>query len=216
MPTPAFLKSRMSVTPFCADERSFAGKAAEPSQGELTLAIAAHLNGLKGHAELIAAVARLSPRWPGLQLKIFGDGVKRAELEADVERLGLREVVEFQGHVDHSEMPARLRRCHVIALPSYAGGETFPICLLEGMALGLPAIATRLNGIPDIIADGETGFLVEPRDVDALTTAIERFLTDPAFYSRARQKTLARFHERFASTAVAASYSSLYEATMGL
>ena len=57
--------------------------------------------------------------------------------------------------------------------------------------------------------------LVEPRDVTALTTAIERFLTDPAFYSRARQNTLARFREQYASTAVAASYSLFYEAAMG-
>ena len=112
-------------------------------------------------------------------------------------------------------MPAQLLRCHVIVLPSYALGETFPVCLLEGMALGLPAIATRLSGIPDIIADGETGILVEPHNVDALTTAIEGFLTDPAFYSRARQNALARFREQFASTAVAASYSLFYEAAMG-
>ncbi len=102
--------------------------------------------------------------------------------------------------------------CHVIVLPSYMPGETFPVCLLEGMAVGLPAIGTRWFGIPDIIADGETGILIEPRDVDALTAAIERFLADPAFYSRAHQNALVRFRERYTSTAVAASYSSLYEA----
>ena len=208
-------ESRTCVVPFCADEQLFTGKAAEPSPGELKLAIVAGLIGGKGHTVLLSAVARLRPRYPGLQLQIIGGGPMRSELEAEVESLGLRQAVEFQGYVDHSEVPAQLRRCHVIVLPSYVLGETFPVCLLEAMALGLPAIGTRWFGIPDIIADGETGILVEPRDVNTLTTAIERFLTDPAFYSRARQNTLARFREQYASTAVAASYSLFYEAAMG-
>ena len=207
-------KSRTCVVPFCVDEQLFTGIAAEPRPGALKLAIAARLVGGKGHTALLSAVAQLRPRHPGLQLLIIGDGPMRSELEAEVERLGLSRAVEFQGHVDHSEMPGQLRRCHIIALPSHMLGETFPVCLLEGMALGLPAIGTRWFGIPDIVADNETGILVEPQDVNALTTAIERFLTDPALYARARQNALARFREHYASTAVAASYSSLYQAAM--
>jgi glycosyltransferase involved in cell wall biosynthesis len=207
-------ESRAGVAPFCADERLFTGIAAEPTGGVLKLVMAARLVEGKGHTELFSAIARLRPRYPGLQLQVIGDGPMRPELEAEVARLGLRQVIEFKGYVDLVEAPALLRSCHVIVLPSYMPGETFPVCLLEGMALGLPAIGTRWFGIPDIIADGETGILIEPRDVDALTTAIERFLTDPEFYSRARKNALVRFGEQFTSTAVTASYSSFYEAAM--
>ena len=79
------------------------------------------------------------------------------------------------------------------------------------MALGLPAIATRYSGIPEIVEHGETGILVEPRDADALADAIERLLTNPAFYSEMRRKALARFRTHFASGAVASAYLEHYQ-----
>jgi glycosyltransferase involved in cell wall biosynthesis len=79
------------------------------------------------------------------------------------------------------------------------------------MALGLPAIATRYSGIPEIVEHGETGILVEPRDADALADAIEHFLTNPAFYCEMRQKALARFRAHFASGAVANAYLEHYK-----
>lgn len=209
-------ESRTSIVPFCADEGLFAGRAAEPAPDKLTLVIVARLVAGKGHIELLTAIAQLAPRHPGLHLLIVGDGPMRSELETRSDQLGLSKTVEFLGHTEHRDVPAILKRAHVIVLPSYMSGETFPLCLLEGMALGLPAIGTRWFGIPDIIADGQTGNLVEPRDVDALRQAIERFLTDHAFYLQARQKAVARFQERFTSTAVARSYLSLYHAAMGV
>jgi glycosyltransferase involved in cell wall biosynthesis len=107
-----------------------------------------------------------------------------------------------------------MRTAHGVVLPSYMKGEMFPLCLIEGMALGLPAIGTRFSGIPEIIEDGETGILIEPRDEDALAHAIERFLEEPAFYARARQNTLARFRSRYAATAVARAYVEHYEAAL--
>jgi glycosyltransferase involved in cell wall biosynthesis len=78
------------------------------------------------------------------------------------------------------------------------------------MALGLPAIATRYSGIPEIVEHGENGILVEPRDADALADAIERFVTNPLFYRQMRQKALARFRAQFASGAVANAYLEHY------
>lgn len=205
-------QSRASVVPFCADEQLFVGGAEDPAPGALTLAILGRLFTGKGHKELLAAMARLAPRHPGLRLLIIGDGPTRSELEAGVEQLGLRGVVEFLGNIEHREVPAILKRAHVIALPSYMHGETFPLCLLEGMALGLPAIGARWFGIPDIIVDGQTGILVDPGDVEGLSRAIERFISDRPFYFEARCNAVARFRARFTSTAVADAYLSLYRA----
>jgi glycosyltransferase involved in cell wall biosynthesis len=203
-------EDRISVVPYCVDDRAFVGVAAEPNLGELTLLIASRMVPGKGHAELVHAVARLAPRYPKILLLIAGDGPTRPDIEAEVERLKLQQNVKFTGHVDFREMPDLLRRAHVIALPSYMWGETFPLCLLEGMAMGLPAIGTRWFGIPDIIEDGENGLLVEPRDVDMLAHAIARFLTEPGFYPRVQRSAIARFNERYAATAIATAYMKLY------
>jgi glycosyltransferase involved in cell wall biosynthesis len=126
---------------------------------------------------------------------------------AEIDRRGLRNVVTSLGRLTHRDMPALMREAHVVVLPSYMSGEMFPICLIEGMALGLPAIATRYSGIPEIVEHGETGILVEPRDADALADAIEHFL----IYSEMRQKALARFRAHFSSGAVANAYLEHYQ-----
>lgn len=207
-------EEQTDVIPFCADEEQFTGIAPMPAPGELTLVMAARMHEGKGQPHLLTAMARLLPRHPGLRLMLIGDGPKRPDVEAEIDRLGLRQVVASKGRVDHQDVPALMRTAHVIVLPSYTSGEMFPVCLLEGMALGLPAIGTRFSGIPDIIEDGKTGILVEPRDDDGLTRAIERFLTEPGFYARARQNALARFRSRYTATVVAGAYAARYAAAL--
>lgn len=204
-------KSRAMVIPFCVDQELFCGHAGMPADGALTVVMSARMFAGKGHLELLSAIAALKHRYPGLRAVLIGDGPRRPEVEASIERLGLREVVECVGRVSHGEVPAIMRRGHVIALPSYMEGEMFPLCLMEGMALGLPAIATRLAGIPDIIVDGETGILVEPRNEAALARAIELFISDRAFHARAAVNALARFQSRFSAAAVAQVYLEQYE-----
>jgi glycosyltransferase involved in cell wall biosynthesis len=126
----------------------------------------------------------------------------------------LREIVDCKGNIDHRDVPAALRKAHVIVLPTYETGEMFPLCLLEGMALGLPAIGTRWSGIPDIIEDGVTGMIVEPRDQAGLVGAIERFLRDPDFFAQAGQAARARVRARFTATVVAESYTKCYFAAL--
>jgi glycosyltransferase involved in cell wall biosynthesis len=204
-------ESRSRVIPFCVDDVLFCGLAPMPAPGELTVVMSARMFKGKGHLELLSAIAALLPRYPKLRGVLIGDGPSRPEIEASIDRLGLRDVVECKGRVDHGDVPASMRQGHVIVLPSYMEGEMFPLCLMEGMALGLPAIGTRIAGIPEIIADGETGILVEPRDQAGLTRAIERFLSDPAFYAQARASALARFKSRFSAAAVARAYRGEYE-----
>jgi glycosyltransferase involved in cell wall biosynthesis len=200
---------RTVVVPFCVDEQRFDGTAARPGPGELRLIMAARMLEGKGHEDLLAAMATLCPRYPGLNLVLVGDGPTRSRVEAEIEGLGLGAAVEVRGQVDHNEMPALMRTAHVIVLPSYMPGETFPICLLEGMAVGLPAIGSRGFGIPDIIDDGQTGFVVEPKDPAGLASAIERFLKDPVLLASASRKATERIRLRFTASAVAAEYSGL-------
>jgi glycosyltransferase involved in cell wall biosynthesis len=209
-----FPAERVTTIPFCCDETLFKGSVTPPRPGELKLVMAARLFSGKGHDTLLAAVAQLAPAYPGLRLVLVGDGPLRVDIEATIAQLGLSDVVELRGLVPHEAMPEILRDAHVIVLPSNMPGETFPISLLEGMALGLPAIGTRWFGIPDIIVDGESGFLVEPGNADALAQAIERYLTDPACYALASQKARERVRMSFTGTAVARRYADLYAAAL--
>jgi glycosyltransferase involved in cell wall biosynthesis len=206
--------ARAKCIPFCVDELLFSGVAQAPTPEELTVVMSARMFRGKGHMELLTALASLSPRYPKLRAMFVGDGPTRPDIESQIDRLGLRHVVECTGRVDHREVPAIMRKAHVVVLPSYMEGEMFPLCLMEGMALGLPAIGTRWSGIPEIVADGETGILVEPRDDRGLALAIERFLIDPMFYTHARKNALDRFKSRYSATSVARAYSKQYEAAL--
>jgi glycosyltransferase involved in cell wall biosynthesis len=202
------------VIPFCVDEQAFSGISKQPRDGELTLALVARMVEGKGHIDLLRALSKLSPRYPGVRAVFLGDGPMRGPIEAEIDRLGLRQIVECKGKVDHREVPAVMRNAQVVVLPTYEAGEMFPLCLLEGMALGLPAIGTRWSGIPDIIEDGVTGIIVEPRDEVSLAGAIERFLTEPRFFAQAREAARARVRARFTATVVAESYAESYLAAL--
>lgn len=203
---------RLRVVPFCVDETRFElATTALTAGGEFRLVMVSRAVAGKGHGELLEAVASIRGRLPALRLSIIGDGPELPAVAAQVEQLGLKDIVELAGRVPHAAVPGILQRSQAIVLPSYMTGETFPLSLLEGMALGLPAIGTRWFGIPDIIADGETGFVVPPRNAPALAQAIERLVGDPRFYRSASEKAVERVRRHFTSRAVAEEYSTLYE-----
>lgn len=202
---------RLHVVPFCIDETRFRSPP-EPKawSKDFHLVMVSRIVEGKGHAELIEAVAAARAKVPGLKLTILGDGPKKADVEAHVARLGLSDVVSLPGWLKHAEVPAKLAEAHVTVLPSYMPGETFPLSLLEGMALGLPAIGTRWFGIPDIIAHGETGLVVPPRDAGAVQQAIETLAASPETYQAYSRAAMARVQRHFTGAAVAQQYAQLY------
>lgn len=206
--------ARSSVIPFCVDEQLFASASMPSTEDNFRLALVARMVSGKGHIELLNALSKLAPRHPKLRAMFIGDGPTRGQIEDKIDRLGLRQIVECKGKVDHRAVPALVRSAQVIVLPTYEPGEMYPLCLLEGMALGLPAIGTRWSGIPDIIDDGVSGIIVEPRDEGGLEKAIEHFITDTGFLTRASKAASARVRSRFTASIVADSYTDLYREAM--
>ncbi|RJS27326.1 glycosyltransferase family 1 protein [Corallococcus sp. H22C18031201] len=206
--------ARVSVVPFCVDLKKFPGRPerAVLPDAPFRLLMAARLVPGKGHAELLSAVASLKDRHPRLKLVIAGSGPLSDDIAAQVISLGLSEVVELTGHLSNERMPALLATADAIVLPSYMPGETFPISLLEAMATGLPAIGTRWFGIPDIIDDSRTGYLVEPRDAAGLARAIDALVSDPTAAARMGLAGQQRARTEFSSDGVAARYEHLYRA----
>lgn len=151
----------------------------------------------KGFDVLLEAVAPLD-----CDVLIGGDGRDRARLERLGAKLGLADRLRFAGRVPHADLPALYRRAAVFAMLCRArwGGleaEGFGIVFLEAAACGVPAVAGRSGGAHEAVIDGETGFVVPPRDVDAVRAAIAGLLGDPALRhtlgAAARERAVADF-----------------------
>jgi glycosyltransferase involved in cell wall biosynthesis len=122
----------------------------------------------KGHADLLRAMASASPRARNLRLWIAGDGPLGAGLREERRTLGLEGAVNFLGF--RTDVPALLRAADFFCLPTHSEGLGSSI--LEAMSAGLPVVASRVGGVPEIVEDGRTGTLVPPGDVAALADSM--------------------------------------------
>jgi glycosyltransferase involved in cell wall biosynthesis len=141
------------------------------------------LNGRNGRLE--TGHLRLAPQPPaaGVHLLLIGDGPHRASLERRAAALGLRDRVTFAGPQPHAELPRYYAIADAFVVPSIAH-ETFSIAACEAMACQRPVIGTRVGGLPEVVRDGETGYLVPPGDAAALAERIGALLGDPAERAR--------------------------------
>jgi len=150
----------------------------------------------KGVDDLIAAIALARSAGTDVELSIAGDGPFESRLRAQVARLGLDGHVRFEGRVVGPAKEAWFASTGVIAVPS-SMWENFPLVALEALVRGRPVVATRIGGIPDIVDDGETGFLVPIASPPDLATAVRRLVGDPGraaeMGAEGRRRVLARF-----------------------
>jgi glycosyltransferase involved in cell wall biosynthesis len=151
--------------------------------------------GNKGIRKLAEAAIRLAGSFPGLTVRVLGDGDPAliGELRTMVAEAGFPDLLDIVGYVPNRCLPEHLSRADVFALPSsFEGGPGF--AYLEAMACGLPVIGCSGTGVADVVVPGETGLLVPPDDVDALASALRYLLSCPedgaAMGERARQFVL--------------------------
>ncbi len=137
----------------------------------------------KGLEYGIRAVAQLVHQWPNLQYWIIGDGTLRPQLEALVNQLQLTAHVHFWGWKQQEEIIALLHQAHILMAPSVTSAEGdqegIPVALMEAMAMGLPVVSTLHSGIPELVEDGVSGFLVPERDHEGLADRLHQLLSQP-------------------------------------
>lgn len=131
----------------------------------------------KGIRFLIEAAAQLKPRFPDLKVVVAGDGFERPVLVALAESLGIGDDVTFLGWVPNSELPPYYRAAAVSVIPSLEEG--FGIPAAEAMGCETPVVASDAGGLPEVVEDGVTGFVVPRGDSQALAVAIGALLADP-------------------------------------
>ncbi len=166
--------SNIEVIPFGVDLKQF--KYVERTPGDLvTIGIAKSLRPKYGIDILIRAFHKLHLKYDNLRLKIAGKGDSGPEYKKLVADLNLNELVEFTGFIEHNRLPAFLADIDIFAMPSNCL-EAFGVAALEASAAGLPVVAAAVGGVPEVVNDGQTGFLVKMGVVDELAAAIEKLI----------------------------------------
>jgi glycosyltransferase involved in cell wall biosynthesis len=154
----------------------------------------AMFRGSKGHPQLLQAFARVRERHPRASLLLVGDGIRRPWVEQLAREAGLADAVVFTGF--RPDVPALLAAMDCFALAS-TRTEGVPQALLQAFAVGVPVVASRIGGIPEVVTDGETGLLVESEAVPPLAAAIERVLEDPVGAAQRARAARALVEARF-------------------
>lgn len=146
-------------------------------EGEpLRLVTVARLVEKKGVEYAVRAVARLVEAGVDVEYSVVGDGPLRTSLANLVAELGISSHVKVRGAMPHTSVAELLAHSHVMVAPSVTASngdmEGIPVAMMEAMASGLPVVSTLHSGIPELIEDGVTGYLVPERDVDALAAKL--------------------------------------------
>jgi glycosyltransferase involved in cell wall biosynthesis len=174
--------------------------------GAPVVGITARLVEVKRHCDLLEAVARLAEQCPDLHVLISGDGPLRESLEAQASALGLAGRVRFLGF--HPNAAEVLHALDLFVLPS--SWEAFGLVAAEAMATGVPVVASRTGGLPEVVTHDETGLLVPIGDVGALAAAIERGLRDEPLRQRMALAGRQRAERLFSKTTMADNTLRLY------
>jgi glycosyltransferase involved in cell wall biosynthesis len=166
----------------------------------------ANLRHPKGHTYLIQALHELNNE--NFLTLLVGDGSLLDELEEKVKELGLKPHVRFMGSRDRKDIPRILAITDIFVLPSLSEG--LPTAVIEAMAAACPVVATAVGGTGELIIDGETGFLISPRDPKALAEKMELLLRDYELREKMGQAGAERAKEQFSIDRMVREYEALY------
>ncbi|MEO9467981.1 glycosyltransferase family 4 protein [Parasphingorhabdus sp.] len=164
----------------------------------------ARLSSEKGHPGLLQAFAELVQDGHDAELVLVGDGPEQDAIRATCERLSVADRVRFAGRLSEADTLAEIAGSDLLVLPSFMEG--LPVVLMEGMALGVPVVASRVAGVPELIDHGHSGLLFDPADWDGLKSALALSLSDEGEAleraARAREKIAREFDIQIAVAAL--------------
>jgi len=175
--------------------------------GKMLLLFAGRLVPRKGVPHLLETWREVSPDFPDARLLILGDGPQLEILVELATRLDISGTVHFHGRVDN--VPEYLRAADVFVLPSLQEGMSNS--LLEAMASGLPAVASRIGGVVDVVEDGKNGLLVDPADRTAFSESLRRVFGSAELRARLAQDAMETIRASYGLEARVRSYRELYE-----
>jgi colanic acid/amylovoran biosynthesis glycosyltransferase len=152
----------------------------------------------KGHIGLLEAFAAARKRGHDAELVLVGDGPERERIERRIAELGLDGAVLLRGRLSEADTLAEIAGSDLLVLASFMEG--LPVVLMEAMALGLPVIAPRVAGVPELVQDGVHGCLFAPAAWDELAESLHKLLSDSGLRARLSQANRARIEAEFEIT----------------
>ena len=164
------------------DKAFFVEPAPRTTEAGLTLLFVGLITPRKGLHFLLPAFAKLITTYPDMSLRVVGISSAAPDYVAELKRTYAPLIetgkLEFTGGINQDELIAEYGKADIFVLPSL--GETAPVAISQAMCAGLPVISTQIGGIPDMIADGETGYIVPPASSEELETALRSLIGDRA------------------------------------
>jgi glycosyltransferase involved in cell wall biosynthesis len=169
----------------------------------------------KGIEVLLEAIAKLNRAKDRITLEVIG-GFETPEYESSIrgliQRLNLDGIVHLRGFT--KDVPAVMRTLDAMVLPSLFG-EGMPMVVLEALACGVPVIATRVEGTPEVIRHGQEGLLARPQDSDSLSQAIQVFISDRSAWSQMSRLAVQRHRQGFSDVRMAERTAKVYRRLIG-
>lgn len=182
-------------------------------RGQKRLLMVSRLAEKKGIPVAMRALRAVLEQAPELTLRIVGEGEERPKIEELRRELGLERHVELVGALDSDGVRQEMAGCHLLLQPSVTARdgdqEGIPVVLMEALASGIPVIATRHSGIPELVIEGRTGFLVPEHDIPALAKTVLRVIQDPALASSLGRAGRAWIEQEFNLTLQAERFTRL-------
>ena len=186
---------------FRRDEHPLVDRRAEARSSAVRLLSVGRLVAFKGFDVLIDACAELRGHGVEFTCEIIGDGELRDELAARIDANGLREHIVLSGERSQDYVLDALAACDVFVLAAKVddrgASDVFPTVIAEAMTSGKPVVSTTVAGIPELVAEGESGFLVPPRNAQALAGAVARLIADTALREKMGRTGRARIENQF-------------------
>ncbi|MGE5324562.1 MAG: glycosyltransferase family 4 protein [Actinomycetota bacterium] len=181
----------------------------EDSNHQDYVLFAGRLSHVKGVDLLLKAWSKISPRFPQTRLQIAGDGEDRELLQSMASELGIADTVRFLGRRNQADLRHLYRHAKAVVLPSRREG--LPLSLLEAGAAGAICVGSRTAGIPEIIEEGVTGYVVDAEAPEELSGGIAKTLTlTPAARMEMKQAAQTAIRRRFSEERMVSSYLHLF------
>ena len=173
----------------------------------------------KGFHVAIRAIARLVDTFPNIEYRIIGSGIEHERLSEQISEAGLQDNVTLCGGVSTEELKAHYAEAHIFVLPSidFRDGthtETQGVVLQEAQSSGIPIIASRTGGIPEVIKDGATGLLFDEENDQQLAALLSRIIKDETYYERLCQQARKDVEDNYSISVIRDRLFSIYESAL--
>jgi len=149
----------------------------------ITILFVGRLVEKKGTRYALEAFSKLANQHENVELRIIGDGPLQDEIIGLIDRSNLKEKIHLMGAQNKSEVIEEMYKADIFFLPSVTADngdrEGIPVSIIEAQATGLPVVSTLHSGIPEVVSDGQTGFLVQEKDTDTMAEKLEKLIQDP-------------------------------------